>query len=66
MTLKYNEEFKFALRDIVNNSFKLENEFGNTYHVTILITIDFLLVLLYTFYENPNDCRQSSLYRMGS
>jgi len=28
MSLKYNEEFKYALRDIANNSFKLENEFG--------------------------------------
>jgi len=29
MSLKYNEEFKYALRDIANNSFKLENQFGN-------------------------------------
>lgn len=29
MSLKYNEEFKYALRDIGNNSFKLENQFGN-------------------------------------
>ncbi|XP_022173438.1 uncharacterized protein LOC111035915 [Myzus persicae] len=27
MSLKYNEEFKYALRDIANNSFKLENQF---------------------------------------
>ncbi|XP_050529228.1 uncharacterized protein LOC126898864 [Daktulosphaira vitifoliae] len=27
MSLKDNEEFKFALRDIVNNSFKLESQF---------------------------------------
>lgn len=30
MSLKYNEELKSALRDIVNNSFKLLSEFGNT------------------------------------
>lgn len=29
MSLKYNEEFKYALRDIGNNSFKLKSQFGN-------------------------------------
>lgn len=40
MSLKYNEEFKFALRDIGNNSFKLENQFGSIkilYYIIISI-----------------------------
>lgn len=32
MSLKYNEEFKYALKDIGNNSFKLESQFGIVLH----------------------------------
>lgn len=47
MSLKYNEEFKYALRDIVNNSFKLENQFGS-------IKIYFYFLKITTQYINKN------------
>lgn len=46
MSLKHNEEFKYALKDIANNSFKLENEFGN----------------YSTIHYKPNDCHCIYIY----
>jgi len=48
MSLKYNEEFKFALRDIANNSFKLENQFGNLTIMYLKILI--IRMLFYDYY----------------
>lgn len=41
MSLKYNEEFKYALRDLVNNSAKLDNQFGNVALIKTIVGVFF-------------------------
>lgn len=65
MSLKYNEEFKYALRDIANNSFKLESQFGIVYVVLWKLLILFFKNHFYTNFIYLI-FRQSSLYWMGA
>jgi len=68
MSLKYNEEFKYALKDIGNNSFKLESQFGIVANYYISFpppTPPKKTKIRHVNWPKPRR-RQSSLYRMGS
>jgi len=51
MSLKYNEEFKYALKDIGNNSYKLESQFG----IVAIYLLHFFFFKNHSYFIDTND-----------